>query len=186
MTLKKDSEIEAVLQELEKPEQIESMHYLVKKLPELTAAIQSVEEKIEFISYTLHDKKSLTNLVNQVEEKVESLHLTKEHLETIITMMQMLPRLVQLLGKAEELLLFVQNVITDSQSVEYALKCFKDIVPMEKGLHIIKETNERFKNEKDTSHVSLLRMYRLLKNPAVQNGFKYLEALLEVINKQSK
>ncbi|WP_066383280.1 hypothetical protein [Neobacillus mesonae] len=183
-TIKNESQIEAVLREMEKPEQIESLHFLVNKLPELTSAIQFVEEKVKFIQYTISDQQSVEGIIGQVEQKIENLHLTKEHLEAMVLMVQALPRLVQYLEKAEDMFLFLQNVVTDSESIEYALKGVKEVPPVEKTLNVLKETNERFQVQQDSSPVSMLRMYRLLKHPTIQSGLKYVETLLDVIHKQ--
>jgi len=185
-SITKESDFEKVLKELENPEQIESLQYLASKLPEFTSAVQSMEEKLSFLMYVLNDKQSLEGLANKVEKRVESLSLTTEHMESLLTILQLLPRLTQLLEKSEELILFLRNVLSDSQSIEYAVKGLNNVIPVEKGMDILKETNKRFDLEKDNGNVSILRIYRMLKSPAVQNTFKYLEILLEVIEKKSK
>lgn len=181
---KTDTDFDVVLQELEKSEQMESLFYLVKKLPEFTAAIQSMEDKLSFVTNTLNDKHALNSLVNDAEEKVESLHLNKDHLEAMVTLIQFLPKLVPLINKLEELTLFVTNTLGDSKSVDYLIRGIDDVIPIQKGIEIMKETNNRYRENKDTGQISILRMYRLLKDPSIQKGFKYFETLLEVINKK--
>jgi len=181
---KTDTDFDVVLQELEKSEQMDSLFYLVKKLPEFTAAIQSIEDKLSFVTNTINDKHALNSLVNDAEEKVESLHLNKDHLEAMVTLIQFLPKLVPLINRLEEWTLFITNTLGDSKSVDYLIRGLDDVIPVQKGIEMMKETNKRYQENKDTGQISILRMYRILKNPAIQKGFKYLETLLEVINKK--
>ncbi|WP_297991163.1 hypothetical protein [Anoxybacillus sp.] len=172
-----------MLQLLENDEQREALRYFIEKLPQLKDAMESVEEKIAVVQHVMNDKQSLEALFTEFEEKVAPFRLTAEHIEALATLIQLLPTLVQWLQKAEEFISFVTNVINDRESMAYVIQGTKDIVPIEKGLDILKETNERFQRERDSSSVSLLRMYRLLKHPLIQDGFKYIETLLDVANK---
>ncbi|MBW7651798.1 hypothetical protein [Anoxybacillus sp. ST4] len=172
-----------MLQLLENDEQREALRYFIEKLPQLKDAMESVEEKIAVVQHVMNDKQSLEALFTEFEEKAAPFRLTTEHLEALATLVQLLPTLVQWLQKVEEFLSFATSVIDDRESMAYVIQGTKDIVPIEKGLNILKETNERFQRERDSSPVSLLRMYRLLKHPLIQDGFKYIETLLDVANK---
>lgn len=183
-TVEKDTNLGQVLQALENEEQLESLHYLALKLPEFTAAIRSMEDKLSFLGSVLEDKESLSALGQEVEEKVEKLHLNKEHFDAMIQIVHFLPRLVPMVQKLDEVVTFANDVLTDKESVEYAMSSLNDIVPIEKGIDIIKETNKQFKEDKRTPNMSVFGMYRLLKDPMVQNGFKYLETLLDVMKKK--
>lgn len=173
-------EMERIIQELEKQEQLNSLHYLVQKLPDFVNAIQAMEGKLSFIQSVLEDKISTQNIVEDFENRWNSLHITSEHADSLIKMVQILPRLVPLLEKMEEMILFAQNVWQDKQSVEYLTNSLKDVVPVGKGIDILQETNERFALQRD-ENINILRMYRLLKDPLIQKGFRYIETLLDVI-----
>lgn len=172
-----------MLQRIENDEQQEALRYFIEKLPQLKQTMESLEEKVAFVQHVLNDKQSLEAMFTEWEEKAAPFRLTSEHLEALATLVQLLPTLVQWLQKAEELISFVTSVINDRESMAYAIQGAKDIVPIEKGLTILKETNERFQRERDSSAVSLLRMYRLLKHPLIQDGVKYIETLLDVASK---
>ncbi|CUA80772.1 MULTISPECIES: hypothetical protein [Anoxybacillus] len=172
-----------MVQLLETEEQQEALRYFIEKLPQLKEAMESVEEKIAVVQHVINDKQSLEALFTEFEEKTAPFRLTTEHIEALATLIQLLPTLVQWLQKAEEFISFATSVINDRESMAYAIEGAKDIVPIEKGLNILKETNERFQRERDSSHVSLLRMYRLLKHPLIQDGVKYIETLLDVASK---
>ncbi|NNV06968.1 hypothetical protein [Geobacillus sp. C56-T2] len=174
--------LEPVLQLLEKDEQREALRYLIEKLPELKKAMESAEDKLAFVQHVMNDKQSLEALFTEFEEKMEPFRLTAAHLEAMATFIQLLPTLVQWLQKAEELISFSISVLRDRESMAYMVEGAKEIVPVEKGLVMLKETNERFRRERDSSTVSLLRMYRLLKHPLLQDGVKYIETLLDVIH----
>jgi len=172
-----------MLQRIENDEQQEALRYFIEKLPQLKQTMESLEEKVAFVQHVLNDKQSLEAMFTEWEEKAAPFRLTSEHLEALATLVQLLPTLVQWLQKAEEFISFVTSVINDRESMAYAIQGAKDIVPIEKGLTILKETNERFQRERDSSAVSLLRMYRLLKHPLIQDGVKYIETLLDVASK---
>ncbi|MED0657025.1 hypothetical protein [Anoxybacillus ayderensis] len=172
-----------MLQLIENDEQQEALRYFIEKLPQLKQTMESLEEKVAFVQHVLNDKQSLEAMFTEWEEKAEPFRLTPEHLEALATLVQLLPTLVQWLQKAEQFISFVTSVINDRESMAYAIQGAKDIVPIEKGLTILKETNERFQRERDSSTVSLLRMYRLLKHPLIQDGVKYIETLLDVASK---
>lgn len=174
------NEIEDILQNLEKQEQLNSLHYLVQKLPEFVSVVQAMEAQLSFVQSVLTDKKSLSNMAEECENRWDSLHITKEHAESLIKVTQLLPRVVPLLEKLEETISFVQSVWQDKKSVDYLLNSVKDVVPVQRGLEILKETNERFTDEKDTN-INILKMYRLLKDPIIQKGFRYIETLLDVV-----
>lgn len=174
--------LEPVLQLLEKDEQREALRYFIEKLPELKKLTESAEDKLAFVQHVMNDKQSLEALFTEFEGKTESFRLTAAHLEAVATLIQLLPTLVQWLQKAEELISFSVSVLRDRESMAYIVEGAKEIVPVEKGLAILKETNERFLRERDSSTVSLLRMYRLLKHPLLQDGVKYIETLLDVIH----
>ncbi|GAB6004765.1 UNVERIFIED_ORG: hypothetical protein BDK47_12530 [Anoxybacillus amylolyticus] len=175
--------LQPILQLLEKDEQREALHYFIEKLPQLKEATESMEEKITFIQHVMNDKQTLESLFAEWEAKAAPFRLTSEHFEAIATLIQLLPTLVQWLQKAEELILFATSIMNDRESMAYWTKGIKDIVPIGKGLDILKETNERFACERDSTTVSLLRIYRLLKHPIVQDGVKYIETLLDVASK---
>lgn len=172
-----------MLQLIENDEQQEALRYFIEKLPQLKQTMESLEEKVAFVQHVLNDKQSLEAMFTEWEEKAAPFRLTSEHLEALATLVQLLPTLVQWLQKAEQFISFVTSVINDRESMAYAIQGAKDIVPIEKGLTILKETNERFQRERDSSTVSLLRMYRLLKHPLIQDGVKYIETLLDVASK---
>ncbi|MGE6721167.1 hypothetical protein ACQKGD_28175 [Peribacillus frigoritolerans] len=183
-TTQKKSDLDAVLEELEKNEQMESLYYLVHKLPEFTSAIQSMEEKLIFIRNVIGDKESLNSLGQNIEGKVAKLHLNQEHFDAMFEIVHLLPQLVSMMKKIEGFSMFMNNILADSTSVEYVMNGLNEIVPLEKGIDIVKETNKRFNEDKSPTNLSLLGMYRLLKDPTVQKSFKYIETLLDVINKK--
>lgn len=178
-----DSQVQAIL---ENTEHIQSLLYLLNKLPELTAAVQLLEEKAAFVQHVLNDKQSLGAIIGEAEAKLESFHLTREHADAMIALAQKLPVLVESLENVEEWVLFVKQVVNDRQSLTYLAEGCGELPLVQAGADILKETNQRYRDEKDYANISLFRIYKLLKNPALVSGFRYLETLLEVIQKHSK
>lgn len=179
------SSLDSVVQELGKEEQMESLHYLIGKLPEITSSLKSIEGVLSFAVASLGDQQSLSRIVDDVEEKVEGMHLTKEHFDAMLTLVHKLPNLVPVINKVEEFGLFAADVLGDEKSVQYLIDQFSKTVQLDKGMEIVQETNERFKERENGPNVSLLGTLRLLKDPTVQKGLKYVESLLTVVNEKS-
>ncbi len=179
-----NSKLEHILASFEQPEQLDSLHYLARKLPEFTQTIRGVEEKLAFVESVLNDKQSLASINDEVEQKISRLHLGQEHVEAVLEIAQLLPKIVPMIKQIEELSTFVNDLISDTSSVEYILDGINDVVPIRKGMEMIHETNERFKADESKPNMSLLQMYRLLKDPTVQKGFKYVETFLGVISEK--
>ncbi len=184
MTHTNETKLESIIETLERPEQLESLHYLVEKLPEFTETVRSMEDKLDFVQSVLNDKQSLQSISDEAEQKLDTLDIGQEHLDAMIEMAQMMPKIVPMVKKAEEISTFVTDLFSDTDSVEYVLKGVNDVVPIQKGLDIVQETNERFQADTTTPNVSLLQMYRLLKDPVVQKGFKYVETMLDVVKEK--
>lgn len=177
--------LDSVVQQLAKEEQRESLQYLIEKLPEMTSALKSVEGMLSFVVASLGDQQSLGRIADDVEEKVERLHLTKDHLDAMLTLVHKLPNLVPVINKVEEFGLFVTDVLQDEKSVQYLIDQFGKTIPVQKGMEIVEETNEKFKEREGGPNISLFGMMRLLKDPTVQKGLKYVDSLLTVINEKN-
>lgn len=173
-----------VLEELEQEEQIESLQYLVHKLPEFVSAIRVMEDKLTFLVDSLNDQKSLRLLVEETEEKVDNLNIHKEHLDAMVELVQMLPRFLPAIKKVEDMTLFIESVVGDEKTVNTLIEGFNDIVPVKEGAEIIEETNQHFEENEDTSTVSVFGLMRMIKDPTVQTGIKYAQSLLTVINQR--
>ncbi|MBD3919738.1 hypothetical protein H8B09_13315 [Paenibacillus sp. PR3] len=178
-----DAQIKAIL---ESPEHKESLLYLINKLPELTDALQMLEDKTAFVRHVLSDKSSLSALADEAEDKWNSLQLSGEHASAILALTHKLPLLVESLEKAEEAASFVKQVVTDKQSLAYLAGSLKELPLVQEGTDILAETNLRYRNEQPYSKISIMRIFKLLKNPALVSGFRYFETLLEVVHKHAK
>lgn len=178
--------ITSVVQALEQQSQIESLQYLISKLPALTDSLQAIEGVLSFITESLKDTESLSRIVNDIEGKVPSLHINQSHIDAMFILVQKLPNLVPMIEKVEEFGLFASSVLTDKQSVQYFLDKTSESLHLQSGIDIIQETNKRFKEREKGNNISLMGMLRLLKDPSVQKGLKYTESLLMVINERSR
>ncbi|GEM_PF-1439107 len=183
-TTTKHSTMEDVLKTLENENQLDSLFYLVQKLPDFVSRIQALDDKLTFIEDVLEDKQSMSAIGDEVEQKIANLHLNQEHFSALLEMVHLTPRIVPALKRVDEMTQFLNDFFTDTASVEYALESINDIVPLNKAMDVMKETNEQFKNNQNTTNLSLYGMYRLLKDPTIQKGFQYLEIFLEVVNKE--
>lgn len=185
-TTNHQASLDHIIQALENKEQMDSLYYLVQKLPEFTNAIQSMEDKLSFLTSVMQDKESLHQLGNEVEQKVEQLHINQAHLDALLQIVHLLPSLVPMMKRLDEIIAFATDFLGDQQSIEYTLNGLNDVVPIQETVEVIQETNQRFRNNQDNTSISLYGMYRLLKDPTVQKGFRYVETLLQVIQNRTQ
>ncbi|TXL65034.1 DUF1641 domain-containing protein [Cerasibacillus terrae] len=179
-------EVSNVLKELENEEKAQSLHYLVDKLPEFVSSVKVVEDKLNFIVDALSDQKSLQMIAEDTERKIEQLHIHQEHVDAMLELVHTLPSLVPVVKKMENLMLFAEDVWGDEKTFDAIVKGVNDVIPIKKGAEIIEETNEHFKANEDMAPVSVFGLLRLLKDPAIQHGLKYLQSFLYVMNKHAK
>ncbi|TLS37273.1 hypothetical protein [Pseudalkalibacillus caeni] len=177
--------MEELIESIEKTEQIESLNYLVTKLPELVQTLKSLEDVSVFVKSTLNDKQSLEAVLSDAETRLGQLNLNQTSFESLAKTIELLPRMVPYLEKLEELLVFFSSVLKDRESLDFVKEDLqKAVEPLNRGVSIVKETNQRFEQKQDDSNVSILRIFKLTKDPSVQRALKYTETMLEVISEK--
>lgn len=178
-------EVSNVLKELEKEEQVESLQYLVKKLPEFVSSVKVLEDKLNFVVEALSDQQSLSMVVADTEQKIEQLRINEEHFEAMLELVHTLPKLVPVVKQMENIMDFAKDVWGDERTFEAIVAGVNDVIPIKKGAELIEETNEHFKANEDMAPVSLFGLLRMLKDPTIQHGLKYLQSFLYVVNKRT-
>ena len=179
-------EVSNVLKGLEKEEQIESIQYLVEKLPSFVSSVKVIEDKLDFVVEALTDSKSLSMVFEETERKIAQLRLSEEHFDAMLELVHTLPKLVPVIKQIENIMDFAKDVWGDERTFEAIVEGVNDVVPVKKGAEIIEETNEHFKANEDMAPISLFGLLRMLKDPTIQHGLKYLQSFLYVVNKRTQ
>lgn len=181
---KTNPKFDDVLKGLEQDKQVESLAYLVEKLPDLVDTMKVVEDKADFLISSLTDQQSLSVIAKDTEKKINDLQIDETHFDAILKMTHMLPRLVPMMEQMDNIVAFLEDVATDEKTVSMLIDGINDIVPIKESTEILEETNEHFKANSDQSDISIFGLMKMLKDPVVQDGLKYTQSLLHVINKR--
>ena len=163
---------------------VESLTYLVSKLPEYTARMKQMEEPLLFIEEVLKDQEWLEQITDEAEQAIQSLKLTKESVSSLVRIIEILPIITPYLDKGIELAEFGRNTLKDPTSFQ---SITSDIHPyietVQKCGGILQETNRRV-HMQETEKLSLFKVLALLKIPAVKRGFQYMKTFLQVLSEK--
>lgn len=171
-----------IQQQLQQPETQEAIVNLLANLPTYQKNMETLGEWIEFGKSVIQDKQSLS----KYDELIRSYNLDLETIEALISLLEKLPRLNELLETADNFLQFGEAILKDEDSLEYAatsLKSYTDPV-IEKGrqgLDLVKDIQQRA--QADSEPIKLFTILKWLKEPSVQQGLKYVQAALTTFNK---
>lgn len=180
-------DVTELLSTLEREEQLESLTYLVDKLPTFVSTLKTVEDKLAFVTSSLQDERSLQLVADDIEHKIEKLHIDQTHLDALLQMTHLLPKLVPVIEQVDRVVDFATSVWGDERTVSQLTTTLtetaKEYVPIDKGKEIIAETNEEFERTKRESPITIFGLMKMLKDPVVQDGLKYAQAFLTTVQK---
>ena len=177
-------EITKALKGLEQAEQIESLTYLIDKLPDLVNTIKIVEDKTDFLINILNDHQSLSIIANDTEEKIKNLQIDSTHFDALLKMTHMLPRIMPIMEQVENITDFLEDVFNDEQTVSTLIEGVNDIIPIKESTKIFEETNKHYQANQNQSDISIFGLMKMLKDPVVQDGLKFTKSMLHVINER--
>lgn len=170
--------------ELAEPEVQESLHYLIRKLPEIQQSIQSLEEMVTFGKSILQDKES----INFFEKRLSLYPVNAETIEAGIHLLGKLPMLLQHVEMLEQVTVFIQDVLGDKQSLEQINQSISDLPFVTEGkgaLEMAQEIKERAATE-PRENVSVFTLMKWLKDPTLQQGLHYVKTALTVLGEKQK
>lgn len=174
-----------VTDSLSKEENMESLLYLVDKLPDMAKAVQSIDETMTFAQNTLNDKESINALFGEAESKLNMANLDTETFDSLLRMLQLLPTIVPLMEKLADISVFVTEAAQDKESIASLTDEMEPITALfDKSWDVLKETNQRVNEEKQLPNVSIFKVLHLLKDPTVRKGYQYVNTLLNVLSER--
>lgn len=109
-------------------------------------------------------------------------------MEALVGLLEKLPKLLQMINQLENVLDFATAVLADQQTIDYATASIQSyaepvVEKGKQGLSLVKEIQQQA--EATTEPVKLFTIMKWLKEPSVQQSLKYVQATLQVLNKQS-
>ncbi|MBT2571501.1 hypothetical protein [Planococcus sp. ISL-110] len=175
--------VDSLSSALADPEVKQSITNLLNRLPELEKGIGSLENVVDFGQSLLDDKP----FIDDMENKLAIHQLDMETLSSLLILLEKLPILIASINKIEESLAFVTAISQDAASVDYLthqVNVYTEPVIAEgrKGMAFI--STVKMKAEKDKKRYSIFSVFRWLKDPAVQKGFRYINAILVTLNEK--
>jgi uncharacterized protein YjgD (DUF1641 family) len=180
----KDSDL--WLEELSNPEVQDSLATLIKKLPQIKEAVVKAEQGMELVSAFVSDTESINYLAERVE-KFSNLALTKENMEALATIIESLPRLAKMVTLLDRVATTIEPLVTDKTILADLTDTAKLVTTplkerVQEGTSIVKEAKQRA--ERNTSTISIFGALKLLKDPNVQYGLKFTQALLDILSEK--
>ncbi|WCN39498.1 hypothetical protein [Aneurinibacillus uraniidurans] len=189
----KQQDVQAVpqwMEELEKPEVQQALSMLVQKLPQISNAVAKAEQGIDLAAAFASDTESLNYLADRASS-VSKFALNKENLEALSTLMESLPRLAKMVGALDRLYTTLEPVLTDKDilvdmasmvqvvAAPVTERVREGVSMAKEGMSMVQEAKERASRNHDT--LSIFGVLRMLKEPAVQEGLKFAQALFAVM-----
>lgn len=171
------------LSELEDPHIQQSMIELIRKLPEIQATLQSVEDIVSFSKSTMQDKQTTA----MFEEKLSTYNVNGETVQALFSLLEKLPAMVKVVQQIEEISAFLLSIVQDKESSTYLINNFKEYAdPVLKGgksgLAFIQEVKARA--DCNQQAITVFSIVRWLKDPTVQKTLCYVQAALNILSEK--
>lgn len=196
-----DTAVDALIDEMSRSEIQYSVAKLVSKLPSVVRSLESGEEIFEYFRSAILDESTLSRTVEVLHEYMDGLDsvfqkwepefkkistfLTPANVQTLLLLLD------ELLKSSESILsmLKIAKNLHESGLLELAsnVNSVLNVERVDKSkqwLTMAKSAREQAKS--DDSVVSIFGLYKMLKDPSVQEGLKTLNALLKIVSTQEK
>lgn len=177
------SDLQPLLSLLSQKEIQNSLIQTLEKLPELVDQYSALERNTAFIKSVINDKESMEHLLGGLEDEFQKYIPSKDSLEALITLVHNLPKYTKLLTVVEPIMDFLLSISRDKESVDYLYKGAKEITgpiqqKVENGWDLIQRA--KVEADKDHSPVTIFTVFKLIKEPAVQQSIHFVKALLTI------
>lgn len=170
-----------LLEELAKPEVMDALVSLIQRLPELNQAVSKMEQGISTVTTAVSDPDVLDQFAEPVNQ-LAKMALKQDTLQAISAIMDKLPRIAQSVELLDQISPFVEFISKRETLVSVAevLELVSDpvICRIQDGMSMVKDAQRRA--DQDSSTISIFGVLKLLKDPAVQDGLKFIQAFLAV------
>jgi uncharacterized protein YjgD (DUF1641 family) len=171
--------------ELSNPEVQEALLLLIQKLPVIKEAVVKAEQGVELATGFVSDSRSIDDLAKGVNQ-LSAIAMNTENLEALTTILDKLPRIAQTIAMLDRVMPLVETYAKPEfiqTLVETAGVLATPVTEKyQNGASIVKEAKERA--EQNNTQISIFGVLKMLKDPAVQKGLKFSQALLEILSEK--
>ncbi|WP_431029733.1 hypothetical protein [Lysinibacillus sp. LZ02] len=171
-----------VQHQLEQPEVQEAITSFLQNLPIYQQQLEFLGQLTNFGQAVFSDKQGL----QQYDQMLQTYNLNMETIEALIGLLEKLPRLNQMLEQLENVVAFVMSILGDETTLANVTESIKEYTKpiVEKGqagLSLTQAIQQEAESNKEP--ITLLMMYKWLKDPTVQQSLKYVQATLTILSK---
>ncbi|SES33669.1 hypothetical protein [Salipaludibacillus aurantiacus] len=162
------------------PEVQESMTYLLRKLPEIQAAVESLDQIVQFGQQTFQDRKSMDYL----EDQISLSSIDQESIEAFVKLIGKIPVLLKLVERIEEMATFAESVWNDRESLAYMSSSISQNTLTQKSKELWEKADhiQALAEQNKDEHISIFTVMKWMKDPSVQKSLRYAKATLQVMN----
>jgi uncharacterized protein YjgD (DUF1641 family) len=175
-----------IVAELTNPEVQEALAGLIQKLPQIKGAVDKAEQGLAAAAAFANDNESLNSIFEGISN-ISRLGMNKENLEALTTIINSLPRIASMLTLLDSVAAKLEPVLSNKDYLANVMEAATVIAApvtdkVQDGVSMVKEAKERA--ERNHTTISLFGMLKLLKDPGVQKGLKFTQAMLDVMNEK--
>ncbi|WAH38085.1 DUF1641 domain-containing protein [Alicyclobacillus dauci] len=125
----------------------------------------------------------------QLAQLMTALTKDEETLTSLTTVIESLPTLAKLLHLVNRLYSAAEDVVTDGATLEGVSKMAQNytqpvLSTIQKGRHAFEVAKER--SEQDQTRYSAFSLLKMLKDPTVQKGLRFTQAMLDALGEENK
>lgn len=159
----------------------------LEKLPAMMEQYNELEKTIEFVRNFVKDTDSVQYMLGALKADLPDVNMNRDTLNATLTLVDKLPKLVETINAIEPMAEFVQAVLNDRQSLENLVRGAEDLVKpakdtLQEGLSIVAEAKRRAAD--DRTPVGIFSLLKLLKDPTVQYGIHFAQAMVAVLGER--
>lgn len=159
----------------------------LEKLPAMMEQYNELEKTIEFVRNFVKDTDSVQYMLGALKADLPDVNMNRDTLNATLTLVDKLPKLVETINAIEPMAEFVQAVLNDRQSLENLVRGAEDLVKpakdtLQEGLSIVAEAKKRAAD--DRIPVGIFSLLKLLKDPTVQYGIHFAQAMVAVLGER--
>lgn len=167
----------------------ESLVLALQKLPKLIGMLDSAERSMEFVQTVLSDKESLKGMLAGFDADLGGVSIDKNTILSLIALLDKLPKLVKVLALVEQVADLAESIVTDKDTLTQLTHNVAEWTEpvrgkMQDGLSMMNEAKVRA--SKDRSSISVFGALKLLKDPTMQRGLRFANAMLAVMSERDR
>lgn len=170
-----------LLKQLSNPDTQTALLSILENLPKYTKNLEAMNNIVAFGEAVLADK-----ALSKYDEIFRSYDINVHTIVALLELLEKLPNIVEKLNQVENILNFVTSILNDEASLNYAKQSLEEytdpiVIKGKQGYELLKEVQQEVKTIEEP--IKIFTIMKWLKDPGVQTSLKYIQATLQVLNK---